>query len=140
LERFDQLNSKIYKYSRCKGAEGKAAKTRIRCAYCLSHFFLFFSARYPDANTLHGLSLPDIDVVIASLKEEAPARGLQDISQHVRQHLLFLEGLLCSLERTHHPAKLNEPPTRIIWSSQYPHWDKRGSGKMKYIPQTVLPQ
>ena len=127
-------------YTRFKVAEGKAAKTLIRCAYCLSNFFIFFSARYPDAHTLHGLSLPDIDVFIASLKEEAQARGLQDISQHVRHHLLFLEGLLCYLERTQHPAKPNEPTSRIIWASHYPHGDKRGSGKMKYIPQTVLTQ
>jgi hypothetical protein len=127
-------------YTRFQVAEGKAAKTLIRCAYCLSNFFIFFSARYPDTNTLHALSLPDIDVFIASLKEEANARGLKDIPQHVRHHLYFLEGFLCHLERTQHPNKPDEPTSRIIWSSHYPHWDKRGSGKMKYIPQTVLAQ
>ncbi len=127
-------------YAKFQIAEGKSVKTLIRCAYCLSGFFVFWSARYPDASTLHTLSLPDIEAFIVHLKTEATARKLKDMSQHIRHHLLFLEGLLCYLERTQHLAKPNEPTTRIIWPSHYPRWDKHPSGKMKYIPQTVLAQ
>lgn len=127
-------------YAKFQVAEGKSVKTLIRCAYCLSGFFVFWAARYPDASTLHPLSLPDIEAFILHLKAEAATRRLKDMTQHIRHHLLFLEGLLCYLERSQHLARPSEPTTRIIWPSHYPRWDKHPSGKVKYIPQSVLTQ
>lgn len=134
------FRSLVKDYARFKIAEGRSVHTLIRCAYCLSNFFLFFSSCYPEMSTLHALALSDIHAFIDHLRAEATTRGLKDMPQHIRQHLLFLEGFLCYLERAQHLARPNEPTTRIIWPSHYPRWDKRPSGKMKYIPQTVLTQ
>jgi integrase len=121
-------------------AAGRAAKTLIDGARCLEHFFTFFLSRYPNATTLQALSEQDVDAFVASLKADAHTRGLRRGDVYVWNHVHCLEGLLSYLERIQSPMRPKEPTIRIVWPHHYPHWEKAGTERVKYIPRTVLDQ
>ena len=136
----DVFRPVVKDYLKFKLATGRTAATLHRCAYCVGNFFAFFSQRYPHARTLHALSMQDIDAFIMSLKAEVTARGLKDSYQHLHHHVLYLEDLLCYLERMQSPVKPSEPTTRLVWQHHYPKKDYAKSPRMQYIPHTVLRQ
>src|SRR5207244_3146824 len=74
------------------------------------------------------------------LKAEAEVHGWKDNNQRIRDHISYLEELLCYLERIQSPLRPNEPTTRLIWQSHYPRLNHHPSGQVKHIPQPVLAQ
>ncbi len=130
----------VKEFMKFKIATGVTASTLIRCTYCLRNFLTFFSNLYPRTRTLQTLSKQDMDAFILDLKAQASARGLRDINQHIAHHVLYVEDFLHYLERAQSLLKPTEPTTCIIWPHHYPRREKAGSGRVKYIPQTVLNQ
>lgn len=81
-----------------------------------------------------------MDTFIWELKGEAKSRGLRDIPQHIAHHVLSVEDVLHSLERSENPLKPDEPTTCIIWPHHSPQREHSGSGQITDIPQAVLKQ
>src|SRR6266496_56522 len=122
-------------------AAGQAAKTLDACACQLGHFFTFFLKRYPDAHTLHDLTVQDIDTFITHLRAEAHLHAQKGSEMHIWRHVHHLEGLLNHLERVQSQSKPNEPTVRLIWPHHYPRLNFAISEqRVKYIPQVVLKQ
>ncbi len=122
-------------------AAGQAAKTLDACACQLGHFFTFFLKRYPDAHTLHDLTVQDIDTFITHLRAEAHLHARKGSEMHIWRHVHHLEGLLNHLERVQSQSKPNEPTVRLIWPHHYPRLNFAISEqRVKYIPQVVLKQ
>ena len=136
----DVFRPLVKDYIKFKLTTGVTVDTLYKCASCLGNFLTFFLQRYPHARTLQGLSRQDIDAFIIVLKAEAEAHGWKAGNQRMSNHISYVEGLLCYLERVQSPLRPTEPTARIIWPSHYPRCEYRPEAHVKYIPHTVLTQ
>lgn len=117
-----------------------ATKTLANRAGQLSHFFAFFLQRYHATSTLQPLTEQDVDAFVIYLRASVHQRHLKGGDRYVWEHVKALEELLSYLERRQHPARPDEPTTRIIWPHHYPQLDIRQKECIKYLPQHVLVQ